>query len=115
MLAQAAKNSLNISPTITSQPKIKPIRGKSINYDDGDYQPVRDYILSNAKYWIEEYHFDGLRLDATQNIYDDTDSHILMEITRTTKPDWAVKFLSSWKIGHKTQPCFVIRRIRALE
>ena len=31
---------------------------------------VREYFISNAGYWIEEFHFDGLRLDATQDIHD---------------------------------------------
>ena len=32
--------------------------------------PARDYFVENAGYWIDEYHFDGLRLDATQDIHD---------------------------------------------
>ena len=31
---------------------------------------VREFFLGNACYWIREFHLDGLRLDATQNIYD---------------------------------------------
>jgi maltooligosyltrehalose trehalohydrolase len=53
--------------------------GEAINYEsDG----VREFFTRNAAFWIAEYHFDGLRLDATQNIYDSrpTESHILTEI-----------------------------------
>ena len=32
--------------------------------------PVREFFLTNAGYWIEEFHLDGLRLDATQHIFD---------------------------------------------
>jgi maltooligosyltrehalose trehalohydrolase len=42
---------------------------------------VRDFFIANASYWIEEFHFDGLRIDATQAIVDDGECHILREIT----------------------------------
>jgi maltooligosyltrehalose trehalohydrolase len=41
---------------------------------------VRDFFIHNALYWLEEYHFDGLRLDAVQAIRDESDPHILVEI-----------------------------------
>ena len=44
--------------------------GEAINFDDEHAGPVREFFLANARYWIDEFHFDGLRLDATQNIYD---------------------------------------------
>lgn len=44
--------------------------GSAINFD-GDYcDPVRDYFADNALYWFEQYHLDGLRLDAIHMIYD---------------------------------------------
>jgi maltooligosyltrehalose trehalohydrolase len=54
--------------------------GTAINYDGPGSGPVRDFVLGNAAYWIDEFHFDGLRLDATQNIYDDSGEHILTAI-----------------------------------
>jgi maltooligosyltrehalose trehalohydrolase len=54
--------------------------GAAINYDGPDAQPVRDFVTANAAYWIEEFHLDGLRLDATQNIYDESPRHILADI-----------------------------------
>lgn len=54
--------------------------GPAINYDGPNCGPVREFIAYNAAYWIEEFHFDGLRLDATQNIYDSSDWHILTRI-----------------------------------
>ncbi|HLK34213.1 MAG TPA: malto-oligosyltrehalose trehalohydrolase [Terriglobales bacterium] len=54
--------------------------GDAINYDDDGCEGVRRYVVENALYWIREYHFDGLRLDATQTIKDDSPLHILAEI-----------------------------------
>jgi maltooligosyltrehalose trehalohydrolase len=62
--------------------------GEAINFDGPDSAPVRDYFAANAAYWIDEFHLDGLRLDATQNIYDDTSDmkkHILTEIGRRAR------------------------------
>ena len=35
---------------------------------------MRDFFIHNALYWLEEYHFDGLRLDAVHAIRDDSPS-----------------------------------------
>jgi maltooligosyltrehalose trehalohydrolase len=54
--------------------------GAAINYDGPDAGPVREFFATNAASWIGEYHIDGLRLDATQSIYDSSDRHILADI-----------------------------------
>lgn len=59
--------------------------GKSPNFDGAGSGPVREYFLCNARYWISEFHFDGLRLDATQNIYDESNDHIIAAIARTVR------------------------------
>jgi maltooligosyltrehalose trehalohydrolase len=59
--------------------------GEPINYDGPDAGPVREFYVANAGYWIDEFHFDGLRLDATQNIYDDSADHILAAIARRVR------------------------------
>jgi len=56
--------------------------GDSLNFDEDNSEEVREYILSNAAYWIKEFHFDGLRLDATQQIFDDSRDHIIAAIVR---------------------------------
>ena len=42
--------------------------------------PVREFFIANAGYWIDEYHLDGLRLDATQQVFDSSPTHILTEV-----------------------------------
>jgi len=59
--------------------------GDAINFDGADSGPVRELFASNARYWIEEFHLDGLRLDATQQIFDDSPEHILAEIGRAAR------------------------------
>lgn len=59
--------------------------GEAINFDGERCEPVRDFFTANAGYWIKEFHLDGLRLDATQNIYDDSPDHILAAIGRAVR------------------------------
>ena len=54
--------------------------GEAINFDGPDAGPVREFFIANAGYWIDEYHLDGLRLDATQQIFDSSPTHILTEV-----------------------------------
>jgi 1,4-alpha-glucan branching enzyme len=41
---------------------------------------VREFFVENALHWIHEYHVDGLRLDATHELYDESERHLLAEI-----------------------------------
>lgn len=59
--------------------------GSSINFDGENSASVREFFAKNAAYWIDEYHFDGLRLDATQALYDSSDEHIMAEIAREAR------------------------------
>ncbi len=54
--------------------------GAAINFDGEHSRPVRDFFIHNALYWIEEYHLDGLRMDAIHAIADDSPKHIVTEI-----------------------------------
>jgi maltooligosyltrehalose trehalohydrolase len=51
--------------------------GDAVNFDGPDAGPVREFFISNAGYWVEEFHLDGLRLDATQQIFDQSPEHVL--------------------------------------
>jgi maltooligosyltrehalose trehalohydrolase len=59
--------------------------GESINFDGKNAGPVREFFTSNARYWIEEFHLDGLRLDATQEIHDESPRHIVADIARAAR------------------------------
>ena len=54
--------------------------GDAINFDGEGCREVRAFFRENALYWLEEYHMDGLRLDAAHAIHDDSAPHILEEI-----------------------------------
>lgn len=45
-----------------------------------DAPPMRRYVLDNARYWLDEYRFDGLRLDASHTIVDSSPTHIIREV-----------------------------------
>ena len=54
--------------------------GAAVNYDDRGSDEVRAFVCNNARMWIRDYHFDGLRLDAIHAIYDSGARHILRDI-----------------------------------
>lgn len=56
--------------------------GAAINFDGPDSGAVREFFIHNALYWIEEYHLDGLRLDAAHAIIDDSQPDILEDLAR---------------------------------
>ncbi|OLE73791.1 MAG: malto-oligosyltrehalose trehalohydrolase [Acidobacteria bacterium 13_1_20CM_2_57_8] len=59
--------------------------GEPINFDGPNSGPVRDFFASNAFYWVDEFHLDGLRLDATQQIFDSSPEHILTYVTQEAR------------------------------
>ncbi|HKU62721.1 MAG TPA: malto-oligosyltrehalose trehalohydrolase [Gemmatimonadales bacterium] len=54
--------------------------GEGFNLDGADSGEVRRYLVDNAVYWIDEFHFDGLRLDAADRIVDLSPVHLAEEI-----------------------------------
>ena len=59
--------------------------GQAINFDGDHCGPVRELFLANAAYWVAEYHIDGLRLDATQQMFDDSPEHIVTAVARQVR------------------------------
>lgn len=54
--------------------------GKPPNFDGEGSSLVREFVVHNALYWIEEFHADGLRLDASHDMRDFGQRHILDEL-----------------------------------
>ena len=55
--------------------------GAGLNWDGPGSEWVRRFAIDNACHWISEYHIDGLRLDATHAIIDDSPVHLVQELT----------------------------------
>ncbi len=54
--------------------------GQGINLDDQHCEGARNFFIDNALHWLNEYHIDGLRLDATHALQDDSQPHFLAEL-----------------------------------
>ena len=56
--------------------------GAAINFEEGGSDQVRRYFIDNALMWLRDYHFDGLRLDATHELIDRSAMHFLEQLSR---------------------------------
>ncbi len=65
--------------------------GAAINLDSDDSKTVRDFYRHNALYWLEEYHFDGLRLDAVHAMHDVGHPDFLEELAQTVRQTFAAQ------------------------
>lgn len=65
--------------------------GEAINFDGRGSRVVRDFFIHNALYWLQEYHVDGLRLDAVEAIADDSTPDILTELAQTVRQKCGTK------------------------
>lgn len=59
--------------------------GDAVNMDDEGSDEVRNYFIENALFWYREYHFDALRLDATDRIYDFSAKPFLQELSERVR------------------------------
>lgn len=59
--------------------------GAGLNFDGPGSRAVRDFIIGNAVYWVTDFHLDGLRVDAAQAMFDESDEHIIQELTRAVR------------------------------
>lgn len=55
--------------------------GDALNFDGENAAPVREFVLANVRHWIDEFHIDGFRVDATQAFHDDSPRHILHDLS----------------------------------
>jgi maltooligosyltrehalose trehalohydrolase len=67
--------------------------GEALNFDDRSSDGVREFFLQNAEYWLEEFHLDGLRLDAVHAIYDFSAHPFLQELAERVD---ALEARSGW-------------------
>jgi maltooligosyltrehalose trehalohydrolase len=56
--------------------------GAAVNLDDEGSDEVRRWIIDNAVMWLNDFHLDALRLDAVHALVDDSDVHVLAELSR---------------------------------
>ena len=70
--------------------------GEAINYDGPNCDGVRELVAANAAYWAKEYHIDGLRLDATHQIFDRSAENIMTALAR------------AFRAGASGRRCFVV-------
>ena len=73
-------------------PRHKTPWGDALNFDGPGCGPVRAFFRANVAYWLDEFHFDGLRLDATHALLDDSPRHILAELAATAHARGAFVF-----------------------
>jgi malto-oligosyltrehalose trehalohydrolase len=59
--------------------------GTAVNLAGPGSRPVREFIIHNALYWLEEFRFDGLRLDAVHALIDESPEHLLVELARRVR------------------------------
>ncbi len=59
--------------------------GNAINFDGPNSGPIREFFSTNGRYWIEEFHFDGFRFDATHAIRDQSTEYIIGAVGREAR------------------------------
>ena len=59
--------------------------GDAINFDGPDSEPVREFFITNGRYWIEEFHFDGFRFDALHAVRDRSNEYIIGAVARAAR------------------------------
>ncbi|MBT0994944.1 malto-oligosyltrehalose trehalohydrolase [Cellulomonas sp. DKR-3] len=55
--------------------------GAAINLDQPGSRGVRDWIIGSALRWLRDFHVDALRLDAVHELADDSEPHLLAELS----------------------------------
>lgn len=69
--------------------------GASINFDGAGSEGVREFFAANVRHWIQEFHLDGFRVDATQDIHDASSRHILSDLAQGSRSRQSPKHSAS--------------------
>jgi maltooligosyltrehalose trehalohydrolase len=59
--------------------------GDMVNFDGANSEPVREFFITNGRYWIEEFHFDGFRFDALHAVSDRSTEYIIGAVGRAAR------------------------------
>jgi maltooligosyltrehalose trehalohydrolase len=59
--------------------------GDVINFDGPNSEPVREFFITNGRYWIQEFHLDGFRFDATHAIHDESEEYIISAVVHAAR------------------------------
>jgi maltooligosyltrehalose trehalohydrolase len=83
--------------------------GAALNFDGAQSAQVRHFFIENALHWVHEYHVDGLRLDATHAIADDSPRHFLAELAarvRASAPERHILLIAEdhRNLAHMVKP-----------
>ena len=88
--------------------------GRAINFEGP--AAAREFFVANAGYWIDEFHVDGLRIDATQDIHDSSREHVLRSMTargaRRRRPPQLLRRRRERAAEHRIDPGPRHRRLR---
>lgn len=83
--------------------------GAAIDFSGPQSRPARDFFIENALYWLEEFHFDGLRFDAVHAIFDDSEPDIIDEIARVIRRQISDREIHLVLENDRNQVCYLKR------
>ncbi len=67
--------------------------GPAVNFDSEGSAVIRDFVFANARYWLNEFRFDGLRFDAVHEIYDYGPRHMLQDLAEQIRASTDGRFI----------------------
>ncbi|MEC5385468.1 malto-oligosyltrehalose trehalohydrolase [Uliginosibacterium sp. H3] len=80
-------NYLYVSAPEFFNPQVPTPWGAAINLDGPHSRTIRDFFIHNARYWIDEFHLDGLRIDAVHAMHDASAQHFIDELSDALRAD----------------------------
>ncbi len=83
--------------------------GDAVNYSERGSEHVREFVLNNALYWVQEFHLDGLRFDAVHAMIDNSPKHILDELAESLRNAVTDRPLHLILENENNQACRLVR------